>query len=107
VKFTDDGAVTIGARTTEDEVVLVVQDSGIGIPASHMERVFEPFWQVEQSASRRVGGTELGLSVSRRLARLLGGELTVESAAGAGSTFLVRLPRAGHSASPSWRRRRA
>jgi signal transduction histidine kinase len=101
VKFTDHGAVTIGARRSEDAVVLFVQDSGIGIPASHLERVFEPFWQVEQTASRRVGGTGLGLSVSRRLARLLGGELTVESVPGKGSTFSVRLPRAAHSASPS------
>ena len=99
VKFTDQGAVTIGARVEKEEVVFYVQDSGIGIPGTHLERVFEPFWQVEQSASRRVGGTGLGLSVSRRLAHLLGGELTVESVAGEGSTFYVRLPRAVRSGS--------
>ena len=93
VKFTDVGSVTVGARLDGDDVVLRVQDTGIGIPDTHLEQVFEPFWQVEQSASRRVGGTGLGLSVSRRLARLLGGDLTVTSAPGEGSTFFVKLPR--------------
>ena len=101
VKFTDRGTVTLGTRLAGDAVVLFVKDSGIGIPASHLERVFEPFWQVEQSPSRRVGGTGLGLSVSRRLAALLGGELTVESVAGEGSTFSLRLPRDAPSATPS------
>jgi signal transduction histidine kinase len=93
LKFTDEGSVALGARAQDDHVVLSVRDTGIGIPAVHLERVFEPFWQVEQSTSRRVGGTGLGLSVSRRLARLLGGELSVESVEGKGSTFSVRLSR--------------
>ena len=94
VKFTDRGAVTLAARAEGDDVVLTVHDTGIGIPAEHLERVFEPFWQVEQAASRRVGGTGLGLSVCRRLTRLLGGDVSVTSVPGAGSTFEVRLPRA-------------
>ena len=72
--------------------LLRVADSGIGIPAEHQERIFEPFWQVEQAASRRVGGTGLGLSVTRRLTRLLGGDVTVESTVDTGTTFQVRLP---------------
>jgi signal transduction histidine kinase len=71
-----------------------VHDTGIGIAADHLDRVFEPFWQVEQTASRRVGGTGLGLSVTRRLAKLLGGDVTVESTKGEGSSFILRLPRA-------------
>ncbi len=98
VKFTDEGAVTVSAAATEGEILFTVQDTGIGIDAAHMRNVFEPFWQVQQNASRRVGGTGLGLSVTRRLARLLGGEVSVESAPGKGSTFIVRLPRASRPA---------
>ncbi|NUP55198.1 MAG: PAS domain-containing protein [Gemmatimonadaceae bacterium] len=97
VKFTDHGTVSLAAAADGDEVVFRVRDSGIGIPDAHLERVFEPFWQVEQAASRRVGGTGLGLSVTRRLARLLGGDVTVESTPGQGSTFTVRLPRVPRS----------
>ena len=93
LKFTDHGTVSLAADTDGDDLLFRVRDTGIGIPAAHLERVFEPFWQVEQAASRRVGGTGLGLSVTRRLARLLGGEVTVESVPGEGSTFTVRLPR--------------
>jgi PAS domain S-box-containing protein len=93
VKFTDHGSVTLSARADGDDVVFGVTDTGIGIPPAHLEHVFDAFWQVEQAASRRVGGTGLGLSVTRRLARLLGGDVTVESTPGQGSTFSVRLPR--------------
>jgi PAS domain S-box-containing protein len=99
VKFTDKGAVTLSARGEKDAVVFSVKDTGIGIPQAHLEHVFDAFWQVEQAASRRVGGTGLGLSVTRRLARLLGGDVSVESTPGQGSTFRVRLPRASRPAS--------
>ncbi len=95
VKFTDAGAVAVGAHAEGDDVVFTVKDTGIGISPAHLEHVFDAFWQVEQAASRRVGGTGLGLSVSRRLARLLGGDVSVESVQGEGSTFSVRLPRGG------------
>jgi signal transduction histidine kinase len=93
VKFTDHGTVTLTTHLDGDDVVFTVRDTGIGIAAEHLKRVFEPFWQVEQAASRRVGGTGLGLSVTRRLARLLGGDVTVQSTVGEGSAFEVRLPR--------------
>jgi signal transduction histidine kinase len=93
VKFTDRGVVTLGARLDGGDVLFTVSDTGIGISPQHVERVFEPFWQVQQAASRRVGGTGLGLSVTRRLARLLGGDVRVDSVPGDGSTFEVRLPR--------------
>jgi signal transduction histidine kinase len=92
VKFTERGTVTLGARIEADSLVLDVRDTGIGIAAEHLERIFEPFWQIEQHSTRRAGGTGLGLSVSRRLTQLLGGTITVESTVGKGSVFRVRVP---------------
>lgn len=96
IKFTDEGELRICAQTDERHVIISVQDTGIGISAEHQERVFEPFWQVDQSATRRVGGAGLGLSVSRRLARLLGGDLTFTSLEEGGTRFDLSLPRAWH-----------
>ncbi|HLM68074.1 MAG TPA: ATP-binding protein, partial [Longimicrobium sp.] len=65
-----------------------------GIAPEHLKQIFDPFWQVEQSTRREVGGTGLGLSVARDLAELLGGWLTVESTPGEGTTFTLGLPAA-------------
>ena len=81
IKFTDKGEVRVSSA-----------DTGVGIAAENIEDVFEPFWQAEQTATRRTGGTGLGLSVTRKLARLLGGDVTVASSVGAGSTFVLTLP---------------
>ena len=101
VKFTDAGAVAlrVGAEDgATGPLVFEVADTGIGIPAEHLEHIFDPFWQVEQkSTTRRVGGTGLGLSVVRRLAQLLGGDVTVRSEADRGSTFTVQVPRTAPS----------
>ena len=92
VKFTDVGEVILSAEGAEGGVRLTVRDTGIGIAQDYLDKVFDPFWQVDQSATRRVGGTGLGLSVSRRLARLLGGDVTVVSTPGEGTIFTVWLP---------------
>jgi two-component system, sensor histidine kinase and response regulator len=93
VKFTDaDGTVTLRAQRAGDKLELTITDTGIGIEPDHLDRIFDPFWQVEQKATRRAGGTGLGLSVSRRLARLLGGDVLVASEPGRGSAFTVVLP---------------
>jgi signal transduction histidine kinase len=92
VKFTEKGSVTIGLRAGEGVATFRVADTGEGIAPEHMEDIFEPFFQVETRHSRRVSGTGLGLSVSRRLARLLDGDLVAESEPGKGSTFELRLP---------------
>jgi len=93
VKFTEQGEVVVAARADGDEVELVVHDTGIGIAAGDLERIFEPFRQLEPQCTRRAGGTGLGLSVSQRLVRLLGGSVHVASEPGQGSRFTVRLPR--------------
>ncbi|MDQ3606355.1 MAG: ATP-binding protein, partial [Gemmatimonadota bacterium] len=92
VKFTDTGEVCLEARADGEAVIFEVHDTGIGIAGDQLERIFDPFWQVDQSATRQAGGTGLGLTVTRSLARLLGGEIGVESTLGKGSTFRVRLP---------------
>jgi signal transduction histidine kinase len=95
VKFTDAGGmVRLSVTRTDNQLELSISDTGIGIGPDYLERVFDPFWQVEQKATRRAGGTGLGLSVSRRLARLLGGDISVASELGRGSVFSVRLPTA-------------
>jgi two-component system, sensor histidine kinase and response regulator len=92
VKFTPSGRVTLVVQHDGAIVRYVVRDTGIGIADEHRDRIFDAFWQVEQPSTRRVGGTGLGLSVTRRLARLLGGDVIVTSKVGEGSAFIVSLP---------------
>jgi CheY-like chemotaxis protein/anti-sigma regulatory factor (Ser/Thr protein kinase) len=95
-KFTNAGTVTLGVvRSREgdgDWLTISVRDSGIGIPADKLDRVFEEFGQAEETTSRDYGGTGLGLPISHRFCRLLGGDLTVASRPGEGSTFMIRVP---------------
>jgi signal transduction histidine kinase len=93
IKFTNEGTVTLSARTDGADMLYVVSDTGIGIAAEHRGRIFEPFFQIEMSKARRVAGTGLGLSVTRHLARLLGGDVNLCTQSGIGSTFEVRIPR--------------
>jgi signal transduction histidine kinase len=90
VRYTESGEVRLAASAAGDDVIVRVEDTGIGIAPEHLDRIFEPFWQVGGSGR---GGTGLGLSIVRRLARSLGGEVEVESTVGRGSTFTLRLPR--------------
>ncbi|HEY0808580.1 MAG TPA: PAS domain S-box protein, partial [Longimicrobiales bacterium] len=92
VKFTFEGEIHLEARMTPTSVLFLVRDTGVGISPEHQERVFEPFWQVDQSATRKEGGTGIGLSVSRKLAGLLGGEIRVQSTPESGTVFTVELP---------------
>ena len=92
LKFTPEGSVTLSAERCNEHVRIAVIDTGVGIARDHLEKVFEAFWQADQSDTRRFGGSGLGLAVSRRLARQLGGELRVESELGLGSQFVLELP---------------
>jgi PAS domain S-box-containing protein len=92
VKFTDAGEIVIRSHSDGEKVEVSVTDTGIGIASENRERIFDPFWQVEQRSTRKVGGTGLGLSVSRTLARMVGGDVRVESELGKGSTFILTLP---------------
>ncbi|MBW3571887.1 MAG: PAS domain S-box protein [Gemmatimonadetes bacterium] len=92
IKFTARGEIVFTTRAQDGDVLFCVRDTGVGVPREHLERIFEPFWQVEQGNTRVAQGTGLGLSVSRRLAHLLGGTLHAESRPGEGSTFVLRLP---------------
>jgi signal transduction histidine kinase len=92
IKFTEKGEVRVGCAVDNGILEVRIADTGVGIAAENIEDVFEPFWQAEQSATRKTGGTGLGLSVTRKLARLLGGDVTVASRMGAGTTFLLTLP---------------
>jgi PAS domain S-box-containing protein len=91
VKFTDAGEVVLSLEDAGAHALLRVRDTGVGIAPADLDRVFEPFWQADQRLSREHGGSGLGLAVARQLARLLGGDVTVQSAPGAGSTFTLRL----------------
>lgn len=93
VKFTERGEVSLGARTVGSGFAeFVVCDTGAGIEQEYLGRIFDPFWRAEDIQGGGAGGTGLGLSVSQRLAHLLGGELTVSSTKGEGSEFTLRLP---------------
>ncbi len=92
LKYTEQGEVRVAAVRTSDRVILSVTDTGIGLSPQNLERIFEDFIQVESHLQKRVKGTGLGLPLSRKLAELLGGEISVTSTLGVGSTFSALLP---------------
>ena len=92
IKFTAKGSVLIRGERVQQTLVLSVQDTGIGMPAEALERVFDAFQQADGTTTRSFGGTGLGLAISRRLAQLMGGDLRAESVQGRGSTFTLTLP---------------
>lgn len=92
VKYTDEGTVSLGSHSADGHVHFYVRDTGVGVDEQHLEKIFEPFWQVEQTTTRRSGGTGLGLAVTRQFVDLLGGKISVESKLGKGSVFQVSLP---------------
>ncbi|MDR2478378.1 MAG: PAS domain-containing sensor histidine kinase, partial [Treponema sp.] len=93
IKYSPDNSVIrASAFLKNTEIVLEVKDEGIGIPAEHLERIFERFYRVDRSRSREAGGTGLGLSIVRHIALLHAGKAEVESHAGEGSIFRIKIP---------------
>ena len=93
VKFTDDGGIAVECEATARDVLIRVRDSGRGIPGDKLQSIFEPFVQVDSGLKRGSGGTGLGLAISRELARGMSGDITAQSAEGAGAVFTLTLPR--------------
>jgi adenylate cyclase len=94
-KFTKQGDVTLRARKVADGrnfIELAVADTGIGMTAEQLTKLFQEFSQAEASTAKDYGGTGLGLAITRKLARMMGGDVTVTSEYGKGSVFTVRLP---------------
>jgi len=92
-KYTEKGEVTVDVTGEEDRVIVSVKDSGVGIPAEDMPHLFQKFYRVDDKNTRNIGGTGLGLYLSRRLVEIMGGRIWVESTYSKGSTFFVELPR--------------
>ncbi len=100
VKFTKTGTVTVTARADGERIAIAVADSGIGIPQDAQALVFEEFRQADSTTTREYGGTGLGLAISRHLARLLGGDILLESTPGEGSVFTATVLRRLNIAEP-------
>lgn len=101
VRFTDHGGIVLRMRAHDAMVTIEIADTGIGIAPENLARVFDRFWQADQTETRLRGGTGLGLMVSRSLAEALGGRIEVESELGRGSTFRIQLPCDGVAREPA------
>ena len=92
VKFTEAGSIKLNAACDAERLVFTVADTGIGMDETQLEQLFDPFQQADASASRRFGGTGLGLAISKRILELMGGQISVQSQLGSGTTITFNLP---------------
>jgi two-component system phosphate regulon sensor histidine kinase PhoR len=88
-----DSCVWVSARQDDAMLVIDVRDQGVGIPHDHLDRIFERFYRVDKARSRERGGTGLGLAIVKHIAQVHGGQVSVTSTVGQGSTFTLRIPR--------------
>jgi two-component system phosphate regulon sensor histidine kinase PhoR len=92
IKYTEKGEVSVTLTQIDSKFVIEIQDSGIGIPSSHLPRIFERFYVVDKSRSKKLGGTGLGLSIVKHIVLLHGGTIDVESSLGIGTKITIVLP---------------
>ena len=92
IKYTEKGWISISLKQKDDKVVIEIQDTGIGIPESHLPRIFERFYVVDKSRSKKLGGTGLGLSIVKHIVLLHNGEINIESTYGSGTKITIILP---------------
>jgi two-component system sensor histidine kinase VicK len=93
VKYTETGRISIGLTGDKDIVQFHISDTGPGIPKSDVSHLFQKFYRVDNSSTRTIGGTGLGLFISKKIVELYNGRIWVESEEGKGSTFYINLPR--------------
>jgi signal transduction histidine kinase len=93
VKYTPQGKITIGLTGNDQVVQFYIKDTGSGIPREDIPHLFQKFYRVDNSATRTIGGTGLGLFICRKIVELYNGRIWVESEAGKGSTFFINVPR--------------
>jgi two-component system phosphate regulon sensor histidine kinase PhoR len=93
IKYTDNGNITVSVFEKEDNLIFEISDTGNGIPAEHIPRLFERFYVVDKSRSRRMGGTGLGLSIVKHIINLHEGAIEVKSVIGEGTTFVISIPK--------------
>ena len=92
IKYTEKGKASISLRQEDSKSIIEIQDTGIGIPGSHLPRIFERFYVVDKSRSKKLGGTGLGLSIVKHIVLLHGGTIDIESSLGMGTKFTITLP---------------
>lgn len=98
IKYTSTGMITVGASLKEQSIVIRVSDTGMGIAEEDIPHLFQKFYRTDNTATREIGGTGLGLYICRQIIEMMGGKIWVESTVGAGSTFYVEIPRVDPSA---------
>jgi len=103
IKYTESGRITLGITGDQQVVQCFVQDTGHGIPASDVKHLFQKFYRVDNTVTRTVGGTGLGLFICRKIVELYGGRIWVDSEVGKGSTFYINLPRMTNQQVSEWR----
>ena len=92
-KYTpEDGTIGVGISKSDSQFIIEVSDTGIGIPKEHLPRIFERFYRVDRTRSRKIGGTGLGLSIVKHIVIMHGGRIEVQSEVGKGSRFIISLP---------------
>ena len=92
IKYTEKGEVSVLLKQIGKEVIVKVKDTGIGIPEEHLDRIFERFYVVDKSRSKKLGGTGLGLSIVKHIVLLHNGKIDVESTPGKGTEFTITFP---------------